>query len=309
MAIETTINPTHIPFVISCISSEIHFAATKTETVAEIVFVVINIMISVLGTLANGIVITVYYCNRRLRTIQNTIFLLLAATDIGVTVIVQPIHVVATLTGLMGKRDCLIWVLVILSSWLFLSLSLATINILSWQSYITLAYPYQAIVTKHRLKIAVFFTWLLMTATVLKSTFLHYLSLATYICAGVILLTIISVFFTWAWTYRIVARHRKVIQTTQTPSAQKLVARKAVLRSTITALVVTLGLFVCYSFRLLLYFYEIVNAWSIERNILLILHVVSWTLLFLNSLLNPCMVFWRSSGFRQAARNILIKNL
>ena len=209
----------------------------------------------------------------------------------------------------MGKRDCLIWVLVILSSWLFLSLSLATINILSWQSYITLAYPYQAIVTKHRLKIAVVLTWLLMTATVLKSTFLHYLSLATYICAGVILFTIISVLFTWIWTYKIVARHRKVIQTTQTPSAQKIVARKAVLRSTITTLLVTLGLFVCYSFRLLLYFYEIVNPWSIEHNILLILHVVSWTLLFLNSLLNPCMVFWRSSGFRQAARNILIKNL
>ena len=70
MAAETTINPTDIPLVISCISSQIHFAATKTEAVAEIIFVVINIMISVLGTLANGIVITVYYRNRPLRTIQ-----------------------------------------------------------------------------------------------------------------------------------------------------------------------------------------------------------------------------------------------
>ena len=301
-----TIDSTETPYVISCICGKIMFAANKTEIFAKIIFVVINIVTSVLGTLANSVVITAYYRSRRLRTIQNTIFLLLASTDICVTAVVQPIAAVATLGGLMGNRDCLIWDIVFLSSWLFLSLSLATISILSWQSYITLAYPYQAIVTKHRLKIAVVFTWLLMTATVLKSIFLYHLSLASYLCAGVILLTIISVLFTWARTYKIIARHRKVIQTTQTPSGQELVNKKAVFRSTITALLVTLGLLVCYSFRLVMYFYEMVSAWRVGHNILLILYVVSWTLMYLNSFLNPCLVFWRSSGFRQAAWDILI---
>jgi hypothetical protein len=55
------------------------------------------------GTLANGLVIMACCRNPRLRTIQYTIFLLLAITDIGVTAFVQPIFVIATLSGLLGK--------------------------------------------------------------------------------------------------------------------------------------------------------------------------------------------------------------
>ena len=74
MAVETTVNSTEVPFVISCVGTDIYFAVGKTEIVAEIIFVVINIVTSVLGTLANGIVIIAYCRNRRLRTIQNDIF-------------------------------------------------------------------------------------------------------------------------------------------------------------------------------------------------------------------------------------------
>ena len=310
MGTGTVNNPTIIPLVISCTSGRVPFAAGKTEIVVKIIVVVVNIVTSVLGTLANGIVMTAYYRNRRLKTIQNTIFLLLAATDISITAVVQPIYVVATLRGLMEKRDCLVWEIVTVSSWLFLGLSMATINILSWQSYITLAYPYrsQVIITKHRLKIAVVLTWFLTTAAVLKSTFLHYMSFASYLGAGVIFLTMISVFFTWVSTYRIVARQRRVIQANQTPATQKFVARKKlrILRSTITALLVTTGLFACYTPGFLLAFYTI-SSWDIEHKILLLLQLGSSLFMYLSSFLNPCLVFWRSSGFRQAARNILFR--
>ena len=307
MANETIIN-SDVPSVISCIGNDIYFAADKTEFFAKIIVAAINIVVAVFGTLANGMVMLAYYRNRRLRTIQNDIFLLLATTDIAVTVIIQPIYVVAIFSGLMGKRDCLIWEIVVVLSWLFLGLSMATIVIISWQSYITLAYPYrnQAIITKHRLKIAVFFSWLLMTAAVVKSTLLHHLSFASYLCAGVVLLTMISVLFTWVRTYKIVAKHRRIIQTSQTPTGGKLVTRKTVFRSTITALLVTLGLFLCYSLGLLLSFHAMVNVWRVEHNLLLILYPVSWTLMYSNSLLNPCLLFWRNSGFRQTARNIIV---
>ena len=71
MTMKTANNSTVIPFVLSCITNEILFAVDKTEIVVEIIAVVINIVTSVLGTLANGIVITAYYRNRQLRTIQN----------------------------------------------------------------------------------------------------------------------------------------------------------------------------------------------------------------------------------------------
>ena len=84
MGTDTVNNPTIIPLVISCTSGKVPFAADKTEIVVKIIVVVVNIVTSVLGTLANGIVMTAYYRNRRLKTIQNTIFLLLAATDISI---------------------------------------------------------------------------------------------------------------------------------------------------------------------------------------------------------------------------------
>ena len=63
-----------------------------------------NIVTSLLGTLANGLVIMAYYRNPGLRTIQNTIFFLLAITDIGVTAFVQPIFAVAILSSLLGNH-------------------------------------------------------------------------------------------------------------------------------------------------------------------------------------------------------------
>ena len=297
------INSTDLPFVISCIDGRIHFASNIQEIVAESVIVFINIITSLVGTLANSLVIMAYYRNRLLRTIQNTIFLLLAITDISVTVFAQPIYVVAILSGLLGKRECLVWNIMALSSWLFLGVSLVTIAILSFQSYITLAYPFRTIITKYRLKIAFAVSWFFISVAVLKSMIFSHLFFAAYICASIILLTVISVIFTWIWTYKLVARHRRVIEATQT---QNCVTRKTILRSTITAFFVTFSLLGCYFLGLLLSFYKLISPWSIEHNMYLILHTVSWTLVYLNSLLNPCLVFWRSSNFRETAKNILI---
>jgi hypothetical protein len=303
-----TSNSAGLPSVISCINGEIHFASDQQEIVAEIVIAVINIVTSLLGTVANSLVIMAYYRNHRLRTVQNTIFLSLAITDIGVTVFVQPTYVVAIFSGLLGKRDCLVWDITTLSSTLFLGVSLVTVAILSFQSYVTLAYPYriQSIVTKHRLRIAVVFSWLLIMTVVLKSIIFGHAYFDTYICASIIFLTIISVICTWGWTYKLVARHRRIIQATQTPTTQNFVTRKTVLRSTVTAVFVTFSLFGCYSLGLLLSFHKLTSAWSINRNLYLILYIVSWTLMYLNSLLNPCLLFWRSSKFRETAKNILI---
>ena len=72
-------NSTDIPRILTCFTSRIPLAVDKKEIVGQIIAVAINILTSFLGTLANGVVIAAYYHNRRLRTIQNTIFLLLAA--------------------------------------------------------------------------------------------------------------------------------------------------------------------------------------------------------------------------------------
>ena len=75
------------------------------NTVILYATIVINILLSLLGTVANGLIILAYCRNRRLRTIQNLIFFLLAFTDISVTAFLQPMLLAVNLGGLFGFTD------------------------------------------------------------------------------------------------------------------------------------------------------------------------------------------------------------
>jgi hypothetical protein len=271
----------------------------------EAALAIANIVTSLFGTFANGLVIMAYYRNPRLRTIQNTIFLLLAITDIGVTAFAQPIFVVATLRGLLGSHSCILWGLQAISSFLFLELSLVTIAVLSVQSYITLAYPYrwQNIITNSRLNFMFIFSWLLVLLKTL-AIFQNY-NFVVYGGLGITALAIITVVYTWCWTYKLVARHRKAIQTTQTPASSQNVAPKKILRSTVTAFAIILSLLACYFLILCFFIFQnFLNPSSLGHNTYGILWALAETLMYLNSLLNPCLVFWRSTCFRDAMQNI-----
>ena len=264
-----------------------------------------NIVASLFGILANGLVIMAYYRNPRLRTIQNTIFLLLAITDIGATAFAQPIFVVAILSGLLGNYSCILWGLQTILSFLFLELSLVTIVILSLQSYITLAYPYrwQSIITKSRLNSVFIFSWLFIL--LLTLAIFQFYNFVLYGGIGILFLAIITVVFTWCWTYKLVARHQKAIQTTQTPASSHNVAQKKILRSTVTAFAIISSLLACYFLILCFYIFPyFLNASRLGVDTHGILWALAMTLTYLNSLLNPCLVFWRSTCFREAVQNI-----
>ena len=102
----------------------------------------------------------------------------------------------------------------------------------------TLAYPYhwQGITTRSQLIKMIFFC-ICLALSLSFGVFLHR-HFFTYGTPVIIILTIATVIFTWSWTYKLVARHRKVIQTTQTLSNSQNISRRKILRSTVTALAV-----------------------------------------------------------------------
>ena len=268
--------------------------------------VIINIVIALLGTLANGLVIMAYCRNRRLRTIQNKIFFLLALTDIGVTTFVEPIYVATKLTNLLTSPSCLLLDATAALSKLFLQLSLVTIVILSLQSYITSAYPYrsQSIITRSRLNLATVASWLLVMFTTF-SDFLR-LKIFSYSTLCVLSLAIVTVVVTWCWTCQLVASHRKAIQTVQTPSTSANISRRKILRSTVTAFLVISSLLVCYFLSLCFYILKIfMNPWEFGHDTFPVLWSVTLSLMYLNSLLNPCLLFWRSTPFRETVKHTL----
>ena len=287
------------------VAGEVNLPSTLKIAAGMSFFAILNILTSFCGTLANGLVITAYYRNPRLRNIQNTIFFLLTITDISVTSFVQPAYAAAVLREVLGSEHCLLWDIVALSTMAFIYLSLVTMVILSLQSYVTLAYPYhyQSIVTMRRLRITVICSWIFILVTTFSVKFNS--TLGIYLTVCIISLTITIVSLTWTWTYRLVARHRKAIQRTQTPLTREMVSKKKILRSTVTALAITLSLLCCYLFGLRFIFLKILsNAWRVNRDTDALLSTAIATLMYLNSLLNPCLVFWRNSSFREEIKNL-----
>ena len=266
---------------------------------------IINIVIALLGTLANSLVIMAYYRNCRLRTIQNTVFFLLAITDISVTALVQPMYVATNFTNILASPSCLFADVNAALSKLFLQLSLVTIVILSLQSYITLAYPYrwQIIITKTRFNVTIGASWLLILF-ITFSGFLHK-TIYLYCPPCILLLAVVTVVVTWCWTCKLVGRHRKTIQTTQTPSTSQNISRRKILRSTVTALLVISSLLACYVLTLCFFFMRIfLNPWEIASTYP-ILWSLAVSLMYLNSLVNPFLLLWRSTPFRETVKHTL----
>ena len=278
--------------IIECGVTPIYIPIAVREAALICAIAIINIVIALLGTLANGLVIMAYCRSRRLRTVQNTVYFLLAITDISVTAFVQPMYVAANLTNPLASPSCLFSDARAALSKLFLQLSLVTIAILSLQSYLTLAYPYrwQTIITKARFIVTIGVSWLL----VLFITFSGFLHPTVFLYGPpcILLFAVVTVVVTWCWTCKLVARHRKAIQTAQTPSTSENISRKKILRSTVTALLVISSLPACYLLTLCFFFMRIsLNALEIGSTYP-VLWSVTVSLMYLNSLLNPCLLLW-----------------
>ena len=283
----------------------VDFPRNIKDGALQTALVMVIIVISLFGTLANGLLIMAYCRYPRLRTVQNTIFTLLAVTDFSVTAFVQPIYVIFTLTALLGDKNCILHGFYILLWFLFVELSLVTIVILSLQSSITLAYPYryQNIITKRRLIVVFVVSWLfvlLLSLAMFKFPLISFYGSYCILCV-----TIFVVVVTWSWTCKLVARHRKSIQNTQTPSTSENVAKKKILRSTITAFLIISSLLACYLLDLcFLLFKNYLNPSSMDHSSYANFYSGAVTLVHLNSLLNPCLVLWRNTPFREAVKNI-----
>ena len=279
-----------------------------------ICIIIVNILIAMAGIVANGLIIAAYCRNRRLRNIRNFIYLALAVTDFSVTAFLQPLFMAGNIAALQqGLQFCLIGKLVSINSFICINLSLVTILILSLQSFMALAYPYryQTFFTKYRLKIIVFFSWFLVISITIMLYFLNKLRFAVLGSLVLALLTVFTVICTWVWTYKLVNRHRRAIETTQTPSTSEIVAEKKILRSTVTVAAVISSLLACYILNLgYLFYYVLRDGWGFDKNYhsYYILWSVAMTMTFLNSLVNPCLVFWRNSSFRETVRGFCRRN-
>lgn len=284
-------------------------AAIGVHLYVGVVTIFINVLLSLCGTFTNVLIIVVYGTTRRLRTLSNMLLVTLAASDLLVTAVVQPLCAVRMLKEVFGTHDCFLWTWVRLASYFSCGVSLLTVGIITVERFITLAYPYhhRTILTPTRLKITISSTWFASLAVVVSHLGLIPYNILVLVGAGLVLFTISTIVAIWLWILRLLRRHRARIKTTQTPSSMdnKSLNCKQVFRTTKTSYLIVAALLFCYFPTLVMLAY-----FSTEPNDFVAIFLVTplaETLMFANSALNPLLLFWRKSDFRNTARELLVK--
>ncbi len=302
------------PSLIRCNGSFLTFyldaPAGGVHYYSNIVYIIVNIMLSITAMSLNVLVWIVYLRNRSVRTSSNMLLVILALSDFMTNAIVQPFSIARMVNEIRGTNSCFILIAARLSSYISCGLSLLTVAIICIERFVTLAYPYryQNILPPLRLKIIVTVTWIMIFVFVPLHLGPVSYTLLSSVGNVLIILSISIVFLTWFWVNRIVKRHNIAISSTQTPAhesdknTKNLKRQEASFRSTRTSYLICGAVLLFYFPSLVLLAY---NATQ-DYDFVLLFLVAPWveTVMFSNSLLNPSLLFWRKSTFRETAKGI-----
>lgn len=306
-------NTSLISMVVRCNGSFLTFyldgPASGFHYYSNVLYIGVNILLSLVGMCLNCLVWLVYWKNKSVRYSSNMLLVVLALSDFMTNSIVQPFSIARMINEIRGSHSCFVLIAARLSSYVCCGLSLLTVAIICIERFVTLAYPYryQNILPPSRLKIIVASTWILILVFV--SLHLGPVSYTLLSSVGnvLIVLSILIVFLTWFWVNRLVKRHNTAIRSTQSPQSEakksSLKRQEASFRTTRTSYLISgaVLLFYCPSLVLLAY-----NATQ-DYNFLILFLIGPWveTVMFSNSLLNPSLLFWRKSSFWETAKAIL----
>ena len=282
-------------------SSSISYGNTVT---VDVIVIIVNVALCVLGTLANALIILAYCQNRHLRTLVNFVFVVLAFTDLTVTSFVQPMYITYDINRLIpGTCNDFIIATTVFSSFCCILLSMSCILVLSVLNFVTLAFPYRhaTIVTRYRVKATLIAVLVLVLISLILSIFVTR-KLVHYGIACTAVVTMSIVLFTWIWTLKVIRRHRNAIHAAQPFSLREITNRRKVIRPTVTAFFVISSLFICYLPCVCFFVYFSVARLSMTVGD--IWFQIALTMTFANSVFNPFLLFWRCSAFRKTVTNL-----
>lgn len=281
------------------------YPAKGREFVINVSIIAANVLLSILGSVANMAIMLSYYRNKRLRSEHTMLLCILATIDFTITAVLQPLFVVARFSVILGTFDhCKLWNMNCLSSLVCINISMLLLIFLYVERFIALrfSYRYKLIVTRSRIAIAVFGAWLLVLGIVFLEIFRDAPTPLYLLYAILTVLTVFVCLSLGLWTENLLRRHRKTIKRTQTASLSQaqIKARKKTKRLTRTAQLISTTLLACYIPCAIAATYEVLydekNLWYYE-----IVRPCVVTLLYINSALDPCVLLWRNHDMRKTA--------
>lgn len=268
----------------------------------------INIPLSFLAVVGNSLILVSFVKNPSLISPSNVILVSLALSDLCVGLVVQPMYIAWRLNQVIfinenWRQDILFSMTAFLSAILCL-FSLLTVTFLSVDRYLALRLHlrYNEFITERRMCLFLGLLCLgsvaICTVTLLFPTYDEFLG--SSIAIGCFVLNAVLYFK----IYRVVQRHKRQINELQLGRIPNtgLVNILRFRTSSLAMFYVYLILLLCYlPYTSLAILFPLFKTNTSVKTAF----EVSWTLVYLNSALNPVLYSWRLKGIRMAVKDVL----
>ena len=298
-----------VPATLENSISELYCSASVTARVHDelIVLSVLNTFLSITAFLGNTLILVALHKESSLHPPSKLLLRSLAITDLLVGIIVEPLYVVY-LMSVKSQRWYIcynVYVALFIASHILCAVSLLVLTAISVDRLLALwlGLRYRQVVTLRSVYITVIVMWVLpIVATTSYIWNPQLLSLLLYIhlsfCLSIIIFSYMKIFFT--------LRHYQIqaeINVAQEQPRQAIPLNIGRYRKAVySALWVQVTLFICYlPFGITQALTESVKVSSS----LYLAKTFSFTLVFLNSSLNPFLYCWKMKEVRQAVKDAI----
>ena len=269
----------------------------KQDSLAALPVIAINLGSCPVIILMNTLVIFAIKTRRPLQSNYNILLACLAATDMVVGLVSQPLFIAQEIYYLSGASlaDYCDFYKTAVFFYMFPSVeSLLMLALLSIERYIAMKYSlrYSSLVTTPRLTIVVFCSWIISVIPVIFHPIPATHLFAKWFIYVTVMPAILIIVYCHTTVYFVSRRHMKRIKTEQLPSEGKtkfLEERKAFKTTSIIIALVFLS-------------YVPILTYGILKDILRDIVV---SCVFLNSLINPFVYCWRKKDLRKVIVELL----
>ena len=291
-----------------------------TESVYDnlVAVIIINSISAFTAILLNALVIIVIATKQQLRSLHNILLACLAATDLLVGVLVQPLFVASEIKHIHGIGSfCALDTVLTMVSYGVCAASIGHLVLISVERYVFIKLPltYEDIVTEERITTGVLTAWavsaivtiiiiLLVSINTESDMYSTLVTIIDLLTGFIVLFEIVVIVYSYVTVFVEARNQRRRLQTEHLSEEEaKRLRKKNTAANTLT--IILTALLLSYMPLLILIGYAAFSDDLVQPHVLYVLSAWSFTFVYLGSLLNPLIYCWRMKKLRRACLNVL----
>ena len=296
-----------------CLLSHIVRSPSSTFIKNHIATCVINALFSIVGTILNSLVLYIFWKSPRWRSKMSYFgIMVLSSVDLAVVTIVQLLYISFLINAILEKAKCLHLMAFAIAAYIFSGMSMTIIVTINIERYFSIVRPvlHRTMATKKRFMLTCVFIWFVQLLMIVSS---FVISKSGWISSGLFFFfTCVTSFFVYLSIFFVARKKlRNVNQVNNINDQDTSTNRMSFLRElklAKTCVQIVLLSFLCY----LPYGFALANNLVDRDNPVIDENgsiVTTWavTLLFINSTLNSCVLFWANRELRKEGLKIVRK--